>query len=124
MKYNRLGGSALEVSEICLGTMTFGEQNSEEEAHQQLDYALSRGVNFFDAAEMYAVPPRAETQGLGPQDLEKPGLVLRSFHGDSSADPTPGTGPGTGTGGRVYHRGFAADRAGAASSSARPVARG
>jgi len=64
MKYNRLGSSELDVSEICLGTMTFGEQNSEVEAHQQLDYAVSRGVNFFDTAEMYAVPPRAETQGL------------------------------------------------------------
>ncbi len=63
MKYNILGGSQLKVSEICLGTMTFGEQNTEQEAHAQLDYALSRGVNFLDAAEMYPVPPRAETQG-------------------------------------------------------------
>jgi len=63
MKYNVLGNSELSVSEICLGTMTFGEQNSEAQAHQQLDYALSRGVNFLDAAEMYPVPPRAETQG-------------------------------------------------------------
>ncbi len=64
MKLNRLGESDLEVSSICLGTMTFGEQNTEREAHQQLDYAKSRGVNFIDAAEMYPVPPRAETQGL------------------------------------------------------------
>lgn len=63
MKYNVLGDSELSVSEICLGTMTFGEQNSEAEAHQQLDYAMSRGVNFLDAAEMYPVPPRAQTQG-------------------------------------------------------------
>ncbi len=63
MKLNRLGGSDLNVSEICLGTMTFGEQNTEKDAHWQLDYALSRGVNFIDAAEMYPVPPRAETQG-------------------------------------------------------------
>ncbi len=63
MKHNVLGGSELRVSEICLGTMTFGEQNTEREAHQQLDYALSEGVNFIDAAEMYPVPPRAETQG-------------------------------------------------------------
>jgi aryl-alcohol dehydrogenase (NADP+) len=63
MKYNVLGDSDLSVSEICLGTMTFGEQNSETEAHQQLDYAVSRGVNFLDAAEMYPVPPRAQTQG-------------------------------------------------------------
>lgn len=63
MKLNRLGESELRVSEICLGTMTFGEQNSEKESHEQLDYAVSRGINFIDAAEMYPVPPRAETQG-------------------------------------------------------------
>ena len=63
MRYNTLGSSDLQVSEICLGTMTWGEQNTETEAHQQLDYALSRGINFVDAAEMYPVPPRAETQG-------------------------------------------------------------
>ncbi|HUF21858.1 MAG TPA: NADP(H)-dependent aldo-keto reductase [Burkholderiales bacterium] len=63
MKYHRLGASGLEVSEICLGSMTWGEQNSEKEAHEQLDYAVARGVNFVDAAEMYSVPPRAETQG-------------------------------------------------------------
>ena len=61
MKYNKLGSSDLNVSEICLGTMTWGEQNSEKDAHQQLDYAVSRGINFIDAAEMYPVPPRAET---------------------------------------------------------------
>ena len=63
MQYRRLGASELSVSEICLGTMTWGEQNSEREAHEQLDYAVSRGVNFIDAAEMYPVPPRGETQG-------------------------------------------------------------
>lgn len=63
MKLNRLAKSDLQVSEICLGTMTFGEQNSEKESHAQLDYALSRGINFLDAAEMYPVPPRSETQG-------------------------------------------------------------
>lgn len=63
MKYNKVGSSELSVSEICLGTMTWGEQNSETEAHQQLDYAVSRGINFVDVAEMYPVPPKAETQG-------------------------------------------------------------
>jgi aryl-alcohol dehydrogenase-like predicted oxidoreductase len=63
MRYNRLGESDLSVSEICLGTMTWGEQNSEAEAHEQLDFAVSRGVNFIDAAEMYPVPPKGETQG-------------------------------------------------------------
>jgi aryl-alcohol dehydrogenase-like predicted oxidoreductase len=58
-----LGASALRVSKICLGTMTFGEQNSEADAHSQLDYAFERGINFIDTAEMYPVMPRAETQG-------------------------------------------------------------
>lgn len=63
MEYRRLGNSGLKVSEICLGTMTFGEQNTEAEAHQQLDHAVAAGINFIDTAEMYPVPPRAETQG-------------------------------------------------------------
>jgi len=62
-----LGNSQLQVSKICLGTMTFGEQNSENEAHSQLDYALERGINFIDTAEMYPVMPRAETQGKTEQ---------------------------------------------------------
>jgi len=61
MEYRKLGSSDLKVSALCLGTMTFGEQNTEAEAHEQLDYAVSRGVNFIDTAEMYPVPPRAET---------------------------------------------------------------
>lgn len=64
MKYNLLGNTDIKVSEICLGTMTFGEQNNETEAHEQLNYALDHGVNFIDTAEMYAVPGRKETQGL------------------------------------------------------------
>ncbi len=64
MKYNQLGESDLNVSEICLGTMTFGQQNTIEEAHQQLDYARDRGINFIDAAEMYPVPVYEATQGL------------------------------------------------------------
>jgi aryl-alcohol dehydrogenase (NADP+) len=64
MKYNQLGESDLHVSEICLGTMTFGQQNTIPEAHQQLDYAIAQGVNFMDAAEMYPVPPQEPTQGL------------------------------------------------------------
>lgn len=63
----QLGSSNLMVSKICLGTMTFGEQNSEAEAHSQLDYALERGINFIDTAEMYPVMPRAETQGRTEQ---------------------------------------------------------
>ena len=63
MELRPLGESEYKVSALCLGTMTFGEQNSEAEAHAQLNLAVSRGVNFIDAAEMYPVPPRAETQG-------------------------------------------------------------
>ncbi len=63
MEFRKLGTSDLHVSALSLGTMTFGEQNSEAEAHAQLDYALSRDVNLIDCAEMYPVPPRAETQG-------------------------------------------------------------
>lgn len=61
MEYRQLGSSGLKVSALALGTMTFGEQNTEAEAHAQLDFAISRGVNFIDTAEMYPVAPRAET---------------------------------------------------------------
>ncbi len=63
MHYNQLGNTDLKVSRICLGTMTFGEQNTEAEGHEQLDYAVHEGVNFIDTAELYAVPARKETQG-------------------------------------------------------------
>lgn len=64
MKYNQLGKSDLQVSEICLGTMTFGEQNSLTDACAQLDRSLEVGINFIDTAEMYPVPPKGITQGL------------------------------------------------------------
>lgn len=63
MQYRPLGTSGLNVSVICLGTMTWGQQNSEKEAHEQMDYALTQGINFFDTAEMYPVPPVKETYG-------------------------------------------------------------
>ncbi|MGB0261639.1 MAG: aldo/keto reductase [Henriciella sp.] len=63
MEMRKLGRTDLSVSACCLGTMTWGEQNTESEGHAQMDYALERGVNFWDTAEMYAVPPRPETQG-------------------------------------------------------------
>jgi aryl-alcohol dehydrogenase-like predicted oxidoreductase len=63
MIYRKLGNTNLEVSALCLGTMTWGRQNTEEEGHAQMDMALDHGVNFFDTAEMYAVPPTPETYG-------------------------------------------------------------
>nr|WKF56203.1 Protein tas [Paraburkholderia busanensis] len=63
MEYRRLGDSDVQVSLIGLGTMTWGEQNTEQDAHAQIDYALDHGINLIDTAEMYPVPPRAETQG-------------------------------------------------------------
>lgn len=69
MQTRKLGNTDIDVSLICLGTMTWGEQNTESEAFEQLDYATEAGVNFIDAAEMYPVPPRAETQGLTEQYL-------------------------------------------------------
>ncbi len=63
MQYRRLGRTDLNVSAICLGTMTWGQQNTEAEGHEQLDYALAHGVNFIDTAELYSIPPKAETFG-------------------------------------------------------------
>lgn len=63
MEYRKLGSSGIDVSRVCLGTMTFGKQNSQEEGSEQMDFALDQGVNFFDTAEMYAVPPSKETYG-------------------------------------------------------------
>jgi aryl-alcohol dehydrogenase-like predicted oxidoreductase len=63
MNYKKLGNTDLNVSTICLGTMTWGEQNTQEEGFQQMDYALDRGVNFWDTAEIYSVPPKQETFG-------------------------------------------------------------
>lgn len=68
MKYNKLGSSDLVVSEVCLGTMTWGMQNTEEEAHAQLQYALGRGVNFLDTAEVYPVPSSVEGQVPGTSE--------------------------------------------------------
>ena len=63
MKYKKLGNTDLDVSVICLGTMTFGEQNTQKEGFEQMNYAVERGINFFDTAELYAVMPRKETYG-------------------------------------------------------------
>ena len=63
MKYRKLGTTNIDVSVICLGTMTWGEQNSQKQAFEQMDYSFERGINFFDTAELYAVMPRKETYG-------------------------------------------------------------
>lgn len=64
MQKKQLGNTDIMVSKICLGTMNWGAQNNEQEAHEQLDYAVDAGINFIDTAEMYAVPPDPKTQGL------------------------------------------------------------
>ncbi len=63
MKFKKLGKTNLDVSLICLGTMTYGEQNSQEEGFEQMDYAYEKGINFFDTAELYAIPPKEKTYG-------------------------------------------------------------
>ena len=63
MKYSNIPNTNIKVSKICLGTMTFGQQNTEQEAHEQLNYAVEQGVNFIDTAEMYSIPGSKETQG-------------------------------------------------------------
>ena len=69
MHYNKLGSSDINVSHVCLGTMTWGVQNTQQDANEQIDYAISRGVNFLDTAEMYAVPPAPATYGKTEQIL-------------------------------------------------------
>jgi aryl-alcohol dehydrogenase (NADP+) len=87
MKFNKLGDGRLEVSDICLGTMTWGEQNTEAEAHAQIEWALERGINFIDTAEMYPIPPAQKTQGatekilgswLGKNKARRAKLVIAS----------------------------------------------
>lgn len=84
MQYRKLGQTEIDVSVIALGTMTWGEQNSEAEAHAQLDFAVERGVNLIDTAEMYPVPPKPETQGLTENDL----LAFASYFGGIFRPPT------------------------------------
>ncbi|KAB7623366.1 NADP(H)-dependent aldo-keto reductase [Alkalilimnicola sp. S0819] len=94
MEYRRLGDTDLQVSQLCLGTMTWGEQNSEAEAHEQLDYAVDQGINFIDAAEMYPVPPRAETAGRTEEYLGS-WLAARGNR-DKLVIASKMTGPGNG----------------------------
>ena len=63
MNYKNLGNTDIKVSTICLGTMTWGEQNNQDDGFEQMDYAFERGINFFDTAEVYSIPTRAKTYG-------------------------------------------------------------
>ncbi|MCK7542880.1 NADP(H)-dependent aldo-keto reductase [Marinobacter bryozoorum] len=94
MEKRRLGRTDLDVSLICLGTMTWGQQNTEQEAFEQLDYATGEGINFIDAAEMYPVPPRAETQGLTEQYLGN--WLARRGRRDDLVIASKVAGPGNG----------------------------
>lgn len=94
MKYTTLPNTDLKISKICLGTMTFGEQNTEAEGHAQMDYALEQGVNFFDTAEMYSVPGRKETYGSTEKIIgtwfKKSGKREEVFLASKIAGPSPG----------------------------------
>jgi len=91
MQFRRLGRTDLDISLLSLGTMTWGEQNSEADAHRQIDFAIDHGVNLLDAAEMYPVPPRAETQGLTERYigtwLAKPGNRRKILVATKAAGP-------------------------------------
>jgi aryl-alcohol dehydrogenase (NADP+) len=91
MQTKTLPGTKLHVSKVCLGTMTWGQQNSEAEAHEQLDYAVAQGINFIDTAEMYPVPPNAQTQGRTERFI---GTWLRKQKRDQLVVATKVAGPG------------------------------
>jgi aryl-alcohol dehydrogenase-like predicted oxidoreductase len=99
MEYRMLGRTGIKVSAMGLGTMTFGEQNSEAEGHEQLDFALDQGVNLLDTAEMYAVPPRAETYGSTERIIGS--WLKRTGKRDKVVLATKVAGPGAGLG--VFH---------------------
>ena len=94
MIYTTLPNTDIKISKICLGTMTFGEQNTEAEGHAQMDYALDQGVNFFDTAEMYSVPGRKETYGSTEKIIgtwfKKSGKREAVFLASKIAGPSPG----------------------------------
>ena len=71
MKYTRIPHTNIRVSKICLGTMTWGRQNTEAEGHEQMDYALDQGVNFFDTAELYPIPPQERDLCRNRRDYRK-----------------------------------------------------
>jgi aryl-alcohol dehydrogenase (NADP+) len=91
MQYKTLPGTEMKVSRVCLGTMTWGEQNTEAQAHEQLDFAVGQGINFIDTAEMYPVPPNAKTQGRTEKYL---GTWLKRQRRDRLFIATKVAGPG------------------------------
>lgn len=92
MQYNKLGNTDIDVSAICLGTMTFGSDQSEADAFQQMDYAVEQGVNFFDGAEMYPIPTSADYQGRNEEII---GSWLKARQNrDKVVIATKVTGPG------------------------------
>ncbi len=90
MKYSKIPQTDIDVSKICLGTMTYGQQNTEAEAHEQLDYAVEKGVNFIDTAEMYSIPGKKETQGSTESYI---GSWLKNQKRDKLVVATKVTGP-------------------------------
>ena len=91
MNLKKLGNTDIKVSSICLGTMTWGEQNTQKEAFEQMDYALDQGVNFFDTAELYAVPMKAETRGKTNQCIGEWFLKTKKRNKIILADKVAGT---------------------------------
>jgi len=90
MKYTKIPQTDIKVSKICLGTMTYGQQNTEAEAHEQLNYAKEKGVNFLDCAEMYSIPGRKETQGSSERLI---GTWLKDQNREDVVMATKITGP-------------------------------
>ena len=91
MNFKKLGNTDIKVSSICLGTMTWGQQNTQKEAFEQMDYALDRGVNFFDTAELYAVPMKPETRGKTSQFIGEWFLKTKNRDKIILADKVAGT---------------------------------
>ena len=103
MEYRKLGNTGLDVSLICLGTMTWGEQNTVEDACAQMDYALDQGINFFDVAEMYPVAPKPETQGLSEDYIGQ--WLAKTGNRDKIVLATKVTGRGDSNPGTAHIRG-------------------
>ena len=93
MNFKKLGNTHLKVSTICLGTMTWGEQNTQKEAFEQMDYAVDHGVNFFDTAELYAVPMKPETRGKTSQYIGEWFLKSKKRNKVILADKVAGASP-------------------------------